>query len=223
MFTPDWYESAHQQLRLKYPRNLCVAFVLSLAVLGLGTAYAPPYVPAPYQLRERRVTAVDVQTEVRVPDAPRAMEVPPDTPIREVEPADDAGAIETIGITDFNPFAPPDLPPTGPAQPESFVAYDSPPVLVHAEEPEYPDLARAVGAEGTVTVLVTIDATGRVIEATVSSSNAVPALEAAALAAARRFLFEPAKQRDVPVSCQLEIPFAFSEQRGAATRSGRNP
>ena len=211
MFTPDWYESAHQQLRLHYPRNVFAAFVLALAVLGLGTVYSPPYVPAPYQLRERRVAPVDVQTEVVVPDAPPDIGVPPEAPVREVEAADDAGAVETIGITDFNPFAPPDLPPAGPARPESFVAYDSPPVLVHAEEAEYPDLARAAGAEGTVTVLVTIDVTGRVIEAAVSRSNTVPALEAAALAAARRFLFEPAKQRDVPVSCQIEIPFAFHD------------
>ncbi len=211
MFTPDWYESAHQQLRLHYPRNIFVALVLAIAVLGVGTAYAPPYVAAPYQLRERRIAAVDVQAEMVVPEAPREVEIPPEAPLREVEPADDAGAVETIGITDFNPFAPPDLPPVGPARPESFVSYDSPPVLVHAQEAEYPDLARAAGAEGTVTVLVTIDATGRVIEATVSSSNTVPALEAAALAAARRFLFEPAKQRDVPVSCQIEIPFAFHD------------
>ena len=118
--------------------------------------------------------------------------------------------IATIGITDFNPFAPPEIPQAVTSTPEDFVAFDSPPVLVHAEPPEYPDLARQAEADGTVTVVVTIDVTGRVINARVHDSDTIEALEQAAINAAYKFLFEPAKQRDVPVPCQILVPFEFS-------------
>jgi len=209
MFTPDWYQSAHQRLKQKYPRYTFVASVLALIVTGLGMAYSPPYIPAPYQLRERKVVAVNVQTEVYIPPVAARIEAP-DLPVQEVEATDDADAAETIGITDFNPFAPPEIPTAAAVRPEDFVAYDSPPVLVHSEAAEYPDLAREAEAEGTVTVVVTIDVTGRVIDARVHQSDTITALEQAALAAARKFLFEPAKQRDVPVPCQILIPFSFS-------------
>lgn len=209
MFTPDWYQSAHQQLKLKYPRYSFVASVLAVVLTGLGMVYSPPYIPTPYQLRERKVVAVSIQQDVFVPVIPKSIEAP-DAPVQEVEATDDADAVETIGITDFNPFAPPEVPTAGAVRPEDFVAYDSPPVLVHSEEPEYPDLAREAEAEGTVSVVVTIDVTGRVIDARVQESDTITALEEAALAAARKFLFEPAKQRDVPVPCQIAIPFTFS-------------
>jgi periplasmic protein TonB len=209
VFTPDWYDSAHEQLKLRYPRYTFIATMLALVITGLSMVYSPPYIPAPYQLRERKVVAVNTQTEVFVPVMPSRVDAP-DMPIQEVEATDDADAVETIGITDFNPFAPPEIPTAVMTRPEDFVAYDSAPVLVHSEAAEYPDLARQAEVEGTVTVVVTIDVTGRVVDARVQDSDTITALEQAALEAARKFLFEPAKQRDVPVQCQILIPFSFS-------------
>jgi TonB family protein len=67
-----------------------------------------------------------------------------------------------------------------------------------------------MGAEGIVSVLVAIDEQGRVIAARVSASTAPPSLEAAALEAARRCLFQPAKQGAKAVRCQVVIPFTFA-------------
>jgi TonB family protein len=74
-------------------------------------------------------------------------------------------------------------------------------------------MAQSAEADGTVWVVVTIDATGRVTNARVQESDTILALEEAALVAARKFLFEPAKQRDVPVACRIMIPFNFSLNR----------
>ena len=209
MFTPDWYKSAHERFKLAYPRIMFGATVAALVITGLGMAYAPPYVPSPYQLRERKMKAVEFNTEIYIPPPPKEIKAP-EVPVQEIEASDDADAEDTIGITDFNPFQPPAVPSAAASGPEEFVPFDSPPRLVHAEQPEYPSLAKQAEAEGTVWVVVTIDENGRVIAARVVESTTNEILERACLEAARKFLFEPAKQRDVPVKCQIKIPFTFS-------------
>lgn len=209
MFTPNWYQSAHERLKLKYTKYMFFAALVALILTGLAMAFSPPYVPSPYQLRERKVIAVKVATEIYIPPPPKDIAAP-EMPVQDIEATDDDDAVDTIGITDFNPFEPPSIPQATMARPDDFVAYDSPPKCVHRESPEYPDLAKRAEAEGKVTVVVTIGVTGRVINARVYESDTIEALERAALDAAMKFLFEPAKQRDVPVKCQILIPFTFS-------------
>jgi len=50
---------------------------------------------------------------------------------------------------------------------------------------------------------------GKVIRAEVIDSDVTPAMEKAAVEAARRCRFKPAKQRTVPVKAQVMIPFQF--------------
>ena len=76
-------------------------------------------------------------------------------------------------------------------------------------EPDYPELAIEARSEGTVFVQVTIDETGKVIEAVVVKSDVISALEQAALKAAKATPFRPAKQRDVPVTSRVVLPFRF--------------
>ncbi|MBM3316230.1 MAG: energy transducer TonB [Candidatus Eisenbacteria bacterium] len=207
MFAPNWYESAHAKLKANYSRTMFFAAVAALAVTGVGFVFAPPYVPTPYQLRERAVLSVEVPTEIVIPPPPADVERP-DLFAQDFEASDDVDAVETIAPTDFNPFEPPEIPSAPPA-PEDFVAYDSPPVLIHSEAPEYPAMAMAAESEGTVHVVVVIDESGRVIQAYVSRSTANEILQQAAIEAARKFLFKPAMQRDVPVKCRIEVPFNF--------------
>ena len=56
-------------------------------------------------------------------------------------------------------------------------------------EPPYPSLAKAARASGTVTVQVTVDETGKVIDAKAVSGH--PLLQPAAVAAARQATFKP--------------------------------
>ena len=209
MFTPNWYDTAHQRFKRLYPRIWAGALLIAIGITCMGAVFSPPYVPSPYQLRERQMKAMEFNTEIYIPPPPKELQAP-EMPVQEIEASDDADAEDTMAITDFNPFEPPSIPNTGATGPEDFVPFDSPPVLVHAEPPEYPELAQDAEAEGTVWIVVTIDANGRVVAARVVESSASEMLESACIEAAMEFLFEPAKQRDVPVRCQIKVPFNFS-------------
>ena len=76
MWAPNWYESAHEQLKLKYGKYMFFSALLALVITGMGAAFAPPYVPSPYQLRERKVEAVNLATDdIFVPPPPKKLEM----------------------------------------------------------------------------------------------------------------------------------------------------
>jgi protein TonB len=204
---PTWVKSEHWGLVQKSKKYLRVTLLIALVFHVLAFKFSPPYVPHPYQLREKKMSIVDLPDEIIIPPPPKEI-ARPQLP-QEAEISDDASEEETIAPTEFNPFAPP-MVPSAPVTQEDFVAFDDPPRVVHQEVPEYPDLARQAEAEGKVMVRVTIDENGRVVAATVEHSTAIETLEQAAIAAAFKWLFRPAKQRDIPVRCQIVIPFDFS-------------
>lgn len=208
MFTNDWYETAHQRLKLDYPKFMFAASVAAIVVCGLGMVFSPPYVESPYTLREKKMVAVSFSEQLYIPPPPSDIAAP-ELPVQEIEASDDADAEDTIGITDFNPFEPPSVPHANTSAPEEFVAYDSPPEVVYSEAPEYPEMAQESEASGTVWVIVVISEEGKVISAEIHKSDAAPALEEAAIEAAFKFLFNPAKQRDRAVRCRIMIPFDF--------------
>jgi len=61
-------------------------------------------------------------------------------------------------------------------------------------------------------VVVGVD--GKVESASVIQSDCTPAMEKAAIAAARQFLFKPAKQRTVPVRASMAVPIRFKLHGG---------
>jgi protein TonB len=81
---------------------------------------------------------------------------------------------------------------------------------VHREKPAYPAMARVARAGGPVAVQVTISEEGRVIDAVALSGH--PLLRAAALAAARQWIFTPTRLSNVPVKVQGILTFNFTLQ-----------
>jgi len=75
--------------------------------------------------------------------------------------------------------------------------------------PTYPAKARSRGWEGRVVLLLSIDARGRVVAADVAESSGRPALDQAALEAARDWTFAPALENDAPVAGTLRVPVKF--------------
>lgn len=86
--------------------------------------------------------------------------------------------------------------------------YDTPPSPIYRAAATYPETA--IGIEGTIYVRVMIDARGNVRDAKVSRGGN-PALEWAAIDAAKRWRFQPALRNGIPVESEVEIPFRFSE------------
>ena len=85
----------------------------------------------------------------------------------------------------------------------------APPELVDRVLPEYPRLARQRGLEGQVVLEVVLDQSGRV-EDEIRVLRSLPLLDAAAIAAVKRWRFRPARDREGrPMRVVMEIPVRF--------------
>ncbi len=200
--------SANFEFKSKYLRVLEIAALIAIGVHVIAIFAVPPYQIKPYQLRERKMQAIDVPEDIVVPPPPKEIERP--ALPTEVEISEDAAMDETIMQTDFNPFAPPVIPDDSGGDAAAFYAFDTAPQAIKQVSPNYPELARAAGAEGTVWIEVTIDENGRVIAARVVKSTTIQSLNEAAKDAAMGWLFTPAKQRDLAVKCRIAMSFEFS-------------
>ena len=91
--------------------------------------------------------------------------------------------------------------------PEGPVLTKAPELLQFVEAP-YPQAAEAEKLEGAVTLLVSLDETGRVTEAEVTGS-AGHGFDEAAAEAVRQFVFSPAEIDGAPAAVQLEYVYRF--------------
>ncbi len=89
-----------------------------------------------------------------------------------------------------------------------FFALSEKPKEIKRVNPEYPELAKKAGVEGTVVVKVLVNTKGDVEKVEVLKSH--PLLDDSAVEAARQFKFKPGKQRDKYVKVWVSIPFNFT-------------
>jgi protein TonB len=75
--------------------------------------------------------------------------------------------------------------------------------------PKYPPVAQRRGIEGSVTVRIRIDETGRVVDAVVVASEPRGMFDAAALQTARRYRFAPAREGGKAVASTLQQTIRF--------------
>lgn len=94
------------------------------------------------------------------------------------------------------------------ARPVSVAQVTQMPRVARAAKPRYPEALRRLGTEGVVRVEIVIDVSGAVVSARVVESPD-PAFVEAALEAARKTVFAPAKSGDTAVSIRLQIPVEF--------------
>jgi TonB family protein len=74
--------------------------------------------------------------------------------------------------------------------------------------PDYPVELRELGIQGIATVDMLIDSTGRVVAAELIHSP-VRELGPLALAAAKKWTFEPASAKGKPITTRVRVPFEF--------------
>lgn len=113
--------------------------------------------------------------------------------------------------------------PGSPANPATTGAAGSPatsngsrssiaaPGILAKVDPIYPPAAKQAGLEGTVTLRIQILANGRPDEITITRSTGYSVLDDAAVAAVRKWLFIPAKDRNSgrAVTCTTTLPVSF--------------
>jgi protein TonB len=103
---------------------------------------------------------------------------------------------------------PPPPPPTFTVSPKMVVAGGVlNGKLISKPEPTFPPIAKAARAQGTVTVQIVVDESGRVISASAVSGH--PLLQQAAVAAARQARFSPTLLSGQPVKVSGVITYNF--------------
>lgn len=199
---------ANQKFKLGYNRYLRNAFYATLVVHFLMFYFTPTFKFKPYVLREEYFEAIDLPEQFELPPPPKEV-LAPVVPIEaaEGEEADEDAEIAPTTFERIEDVPPPPPPPS--EQAAEFYAFDEAPVLIKFVNPKYPDLARQAGIEGVVLLNVLVSEEGKVLSASVLQSDVTPAMEKAAIEAAKQFLFKPAKQRTVPVKARMAIPIRF--------------
>lgn len=154
-----------------------------------------------------RVAEDALSSKLRPPD----LEVP-DTPLKTVEER------ETSETSEPPPETPePRKPEAVSAPPQQASAasaptqarIDAPPSPRKNIKPKYPEGARKRGEQGDVTLELEVDAQGTVSRVSVVASCGFAELEQAAIAAARRARFRPAKRGETPVSATARLTLTF--------------
>ncbi len=156
--------------------------------------------PAP----ERAVPGHGPPGPVRPRLVKRRLGRPPDPPARAAaatgRPDRQPGPVP-VAAEDAAPSSPA---PAGIRQARPLYRYNPP--------PGYPALARHRGWQGVVRIRVRVRSDGSVAAATVSSSSGYDLLDRAALAAIRRWHFEPGTRDGRPVESEVLVPIHFELQ-----------
>ncbi len=200
--------TANVEFKAQYSKYLRYAILGAVVIHGLTFILSPPFTFKPYQLKEEKFEVVEMAEQIEIPPPPKEVAMP-QVPV-EAATDDDADDLEDMPETTFEDFSDmPPPPPPGGGDSGVFLAFDEPPVMVDFVSPKYPSLAREAGFEGTVRVRVLVAEDGKVLAADVLSSDVSPAMEQAAVEAAMKCRFKPAKQRTTPVKAHVMIPFNF--------------
>jgi TonB family protein len=98
---------------------------------------------------------------------------------------------------------------------DDVLDYDTPPMLVEAVRPEYPEVAREVGAEGRVVLKALILKDGQLGRVQIIESPN-PILTNEAITALKQSVFSPARKGGEPCCATMVIPFVFDKEDGQA-------
>jgi protein TonB len=156
------------------------------------------------------------QVQVSAAAAPPAAAIPVPVPDAEAPQeqtimSQDELQSSTPGVSDEGNgqqivVAPPsddDMPKFG-----DYVYVEELPEAVTRIPPNYPDMAREAGVDGTVMVQALVGKDGRVRDVRVVKS--IPMLDDAAKAAVRQWVFKPALSTNKPVAVWVGVPVKFS-------------
>lgn len=158
------------------------------------------------------------QVAVSVPVAKPTVGVPVPVPDAEVSPEQTiatqqelsavASPVGSEGAGDAGVNIEQDIRIEDDPTPDAFIPVEKQPVPVKQAKPEYPEIAKRAGVEGTVWVKVLVDKEGKAKKAIIMKSDA-EIFNEPAIAAALQWVFTPAIMNNGPVAVWAAIPFRF--------------
>jgi protein TonB len=207
-------QSANIELKLNFRKYFDIALILAVFTHMVGFIFFPSYEPVPYvPPPDDEIVVVEELEEVQVPLPPVQVarpRIPIASEFAEVEISEEADPEETIEDTDVdieNPSAA-RLNYVEEGEGSAFTTYSDPPMEKRIYKPEYPQLARQAGIEGTVVARVYIDERGNVFKVEIIQSPSEIFIQPVKDALFKS-QFYPAKQRDIAVKSQILVPFDF--------------
>lgn len=87
--------------------------------------------------------------------------------------------------------------------------FDEAPQVLSRVEPQYPEMAREAGVDGTVKMQVLVCRNGLIYDIKVVPGKTVPMLEGAARDAVRNWRFKPARASGFPVAAWIKVDMKF--------------
>lgn len=79
----------------------------------------------------------------------------------------------------------------------------------NSQPPTYPPEAVRAGVAGTVELHVDVSASGGIVNIAIRTSSGSPAFDTAAMEAAKRWTYAPARQKGKAVAGKVQIPVTF--------------
>lgn len=201
-------------LRRSYPKTIRFSMTLALA-LHIGVAVAFPNFntsATPVKKQNIIIETVDIPEtqQIRRPPPPPRPAVPIETESDDV-PDDVTIASTDLDLEDITFDLPPkpsnDTEETFEEEILEFFMVENKPEVVKQVPPQYPEVARRAGIQGSVILKVLIGTQGQVEQATVLRGKEI--LQKAALEAIYQYQFKPARQNDKPVKVWLTMPIRF--------------
>jgi len=193
-----------------YSLALRVSTVAALVLATLAFLVLPKeFVVEAYKLRRSVETIMEslppqLEEMAKPPEAQKPATVPVAAASEaEVEAAtiDPTNVVEIVRRTDETEI---------PVVP--FWKVEVKPQPINIPVPTYPDMARTAGIEGQTVVEALVGTDGTVGDARVLKSSGNASLDQAAVDAAMRATFTPAKQRDMAVRVWVSIPYRCTLQ-----------
>ena len=196
---------------LNWSRIIGIAFVIALHVAAFLLLLIPAVAPPGEKEQEQK-------TIVTIVDAP-----PPPPPPDETPPP----PIKNLAPPTTTPLPPPpEAPPIDVAEPRPNDVYvppspPAPPAPVQSigasvdissknmNPPKYPPAAARAGIQGTVILIIDVDASGNVTNVAVEKSSRNRDLDRAAMDAARKWRFNPGKSGAQSVAGRVRVPVDF--------------
>ena len=196
------YREEEEDTSLNWPRIIGIAFVIALHAAALLALLIPAVAPPAEKEQERRTSVVIVDT----PPPPVKNLAPPKTtplpPPPEAPPVDVAEPRPTDIVTPPSPPAPP--------APIADVAATVDISSKNMNPPRYPPAAARAGIEGTVILIIDVDANGNVTNVAVEKSSRNRDLDRAAMEAARKWRFNPSVVNGQKAAGRVRVPVDFN-------------